>query len=254
MTTPAPPPSYCFLPYRCWAEFFWTASGSFPCNDQGFLLSLRQRCKREAFWSWSTWFSFISRNLPSVCCPGWELWLVIDSSLHSASLVLPHQGPEPAEVGSPPQNRRGREIWGGLLIFADLFTEVVTPPKLWLLSWNLQLISKFYFWCLPPNFVKIWANNEGKILSSNWWNSHQAWMPFANKITKGCSIFLELLFQAKNLLARNLTVSSPCTLMMCTVHLLQDRMASSTGRSWLSLSCDLGWGTACTGCKMCHFM
>ena len=114
------------------------------------------------------------------------------------------------------QNRRGREIWGGLLIFADLFTEVVTPPKLWLLSWNLQLISEFYFWCLPPNFVKIWANNEGKILSSNWWNSHQAWMPFANKITKGCSIFLELLFQAKNLLARNLTVSSPCTLMMCT--------------------------------------
>ena len=61
-------------------------------------------------------------------------------------------------------------------------------------------------------------------------------MPFANKITKGCSIFLELLFQAKNLLARNLTVSSPCTLMMCSVHLLQDRMASSTGRSWLSLS------------------
>ena len=54
-----------------------------------------------------------------------------------------------------------------------------------------------------------------------------------------CRLQIKLLFQAKNLLARNLTVSSPCTLMMCTVHLLQDRMASSTGRSWLSLSCDL---------------
>jgi hypothetical protein len=41
-------------------------------------------------------------------------------------------------------------------------------------------------------------------------------MPFANKHIKGCSISLELLYQAKNLLARNLTMSSPCTLLMCT--------------------------------------
>ena len=34
----------------------------------------------------------------------------VSSSLHGANLVLPRQGPEPAEVSSPQQNRGGREI------------------------------------------------------------------------------------------------------------------------------------------------
>ena len=137
----------------CFAKPLRTASGSSPRNNQAFLLSLRWLCKCVDFGAEAP------DSRPYLKNQGWGLELVVDQVPPlQCQTSFSSPGTWSGWSWSSSAKRRGREVCGGLLIFPKLFTEVVTPPKFFLLSWNVKIMSRIYFCCLPPvsvNFEQI---------------------------------------------------------------------------------------------------